>query len=215
MVSHSHPTISAERGETPPAVELDDLWQALEQLGGDSNYLLAALTNHIRALTPVRPSGLSAEQTEYLISSGAFTAESLAETQARVARGDLQQNMFESFLSHLHETATLDDLIGYLRWDEGTIRTAVDEGRLHAIEVAGQLRFPVWQLTYRGDKLLPGLPAILEAARTRMKSLALASFMTIPQESLIATGRQVPTEWLIQGNDVQEVVDVIINSGRT
>lgn len=205
----------AETGRTETELALDGLWEAIEGLSGDSSYLLTALTDHIRTLRPVRNSDLTPEQEEFLISSKSFTAESLAETEARVTRGDLQRRALQAFVTELHRTIALNDIMGHLRWDESTVRTALDEGRLHAVEISGQLRFPVWQLTYRGNKLLPGLAEILDAARDRVTSSALASFMTIPQRSLIATGRQAPTEWLIQGYDVQTIVDLIRHSGPT
>jgi len=204
-----------EAVRTETELALDGLWGAIEGLSGDSSYLLTALTDHIRALRPVRNSDLTPEQEDFLIGSGSFTAASLSETEARVTRGDLQRRALQAFVTELHRTIALNDIMGYLRWDDATIRRALDEGRLHAVVISGQLRFPVWQLTYRGDKLLPGLAEILNAARDRVTTSALASFMTIPQRSLIATGRQVPTEWLIQGNDVQTIVDLIRHSDLT
>jgi hypothetical protein len=151
--------------------------------------------------------GVSEEEQRkrYLIESGDFTAEELDAAAREVDRGALQLGIAEAFLSHLQSTMSLDDVTGFLGWDEKSARAAVSEQRLYAIDIAGRLRFPSWQFNVGSPhKLIPGLSEVIEVVTSRWEWPSVAGFMATPQSSLVAKGRKTPVEWLRDGGDVSE-----------
>ena len=163
---------------------------------------------------PVNREGrLTQQQQLFLIESGTFTAETLAATQREVDRGGLQLGAAEAFLSHLCATMALEDATGFLKCDEEAARTAVSEGGLYAIEISGRLRFPVWQFSLGSPgKVLPGLAEVIEVVTPRWDWHSVAGFMATPQSSLVAVGRKTPVEWLRDGGDVNDVIEIVEDS---
>jgi len=183
---------------------------AIEHLGGDSEYIVRALTEMLTAIKPVAPSELTKHHVRFLIESGEFTAETLAETQRRIQRGSLQLGAAEAWLSQIQATMSLDDTVGYLGWDELEVRDAVRDRRLFAIEVSERLRFPSWQFNVGSpEKLIPGLSEVIEVVSPRWSWQSVSGFMSTPQSSLIANGRKTPVAWLRDGGDIDAVRQIV------
>lgn len=180
--------------------------EALGAIGGDSKFLLAALTAFLSSQRPVVRDHLSVQERRFLVESGTFTAAELAETERDVGKGSLQLRATTAFLSHLSASLTLEDAASYLGAAETSVREAAAEGELHAVEIAGELRFPAWQFNVGSPtKLLPGLNELIRAATSRRDWRSLAAFMETPQADLVAKGRKTPAAWLRDGGDVRAV----------
>ncbi len=192
------------------AEALARLHAAVRRLNGGTTWILDSLAETMEAMDPIDKGGMSHEQQELLVAMGAFTAEELDHAQREVNRGSLKVSAVEAFLSKFYQTISLEDIAAYLRWDEGAVRLAVAEGRLCAAEIAGRLRFPVWQLSLPDpEKLLPGLQPLLQAASQRWDWSGLTAFMSTPQEDLVIDGQQTPAEWLRRGGSVDDVRGII------
>jgi len=213
-MTRSAPTPDGTDGRTRRQISdeaLQRLGDAIDHLAGDSEYIIRALTDRLLTLKPVTREGrLTQEQQRFLIESGTFTAETLATTQREVDRGGLQLGATEAFLSHVHATMSLDNVTGFLKWDEEAVRAAVSEGRLYAIEISGRLRFPAWQFDVGSpSKLLPGLTQIIGLITPRWQWQSAAGFMATPQRDLVARGRKTPIQWLRDGGDVDDVREIV------
>jgi len=211
--SAEEPRVSTPSGRAdgaPSDSALRALADAVARLGADPDWFALALTEALQAMKPVAPSELTRQQELFLVESGSFTAESLAEIQMEVKRGSMQLDAAEAWLSHIRATMSLDDVVGFLEWDETAVRTAASEGRLHAVDVSGKLRFPSWQFDIGSPgNLLPGLPTILEAVRPRWSWQSIVSFMSTPQSALVAEGRKTPVAWLRDGGNVDAVRQIV------
>lgn len=198
-----------------PAVEpsdegVRDFVDAVNALGADSRYVLSSLTEYTRTLSPVRPSELSDEQRTFLIESGEFTADGLAHTQARIARGSFQLDSLRWWLSEMHATMSVEEATGFLGCDEGELEAAVAEGRLYSVTIGGHRRFPMFQFSLRSPgKILPHFEALLPALRERWNWLSISRFFSTRQEDLVGEGRKTPTHWLEDGGDPQAVLDIV------
>jgi hypothetical protein len=186
------------------------LAEAVAHLANDPDYFLQALTDMLLAMRPVSKNRNTETERRFLIESGTFTADQWAETLASVDRGSLQLTETEGWLLNLFATMSLENVTGFLKWDEGAVRTAVSEGRLYAIEISGRLRFPAWQFNVGSpEKLIPGLSEVIEAVTPRWGWSSIGGFMNTPQSSLVAEGRKTPVEWLRDGGDVDEVRKIV------
>lgn len=216
-----------ENTSSPSAGHVDsdrELEQALEEavkrvvgaigrLANDAAWFTNSVADYLETLTPVREDGLTRQQEDYLIESGAFTAEELADTRREIARGGLQLSQAEAWLSHLCTTLSLRSVTVFLGWEEEAVRTAVSEGRLYAVEISGQLRFPDWQFDVALEgKVLPHLPALIEVLAPRWGFQGVAGFMSTRQSSLVAEGRKTPTSWLRDGGQIEAVERIIESS---
>jgi len=212
MTRSSHGSESADepRGSKLSIETLRLFGDAVEQLGGDSEYIVRSLSEMLTAMKPVAPSELTRHHVRFLVESGEFTAETLAETQRRVQRGSLQLGAAQAWLSQILATMSLDETVGYLGWDEIAVRDAVVERRLFAIDVSDRLRFPSWQFNVGSpEKLIPGLSEVIEVVLPRWSWQSVSGFMSTPQSSLIANGRKTPVAWLRDGGDVDAVRQIV------
>ena len=202
-------------GSGPGAVHVSEdairrLAEAVARLANDPEYFLEALTDMLLAMRPISLERLSGNEVRFLIESGAFSAEEWAETSAAVDRGRLQVGSTEGWLLGLFETSSMEVVTGFLDWNEETVRAAVAEGRLYAIEISGRLRFPTWQFSVGSpDKLLPGLTEILQVITPRWTWQSAAGCFATVQSSLVAEGPQTPVQWLRHGGDVHDVIEIV------
>ena len=208
----AHP--DTDRRRVDPSDEVvANFVDALNALGADSRYLLDSLAKFVWTLAPVRASGLSDERRDYLIETGDFTAEILAEAQEDIDRGGFQLSSIESWLPEMHQTLSLEGVTAFLGCDEDDVKRAVAEQRLHAVEIAGRLRFPAWQLSLRSPgQVLPHLQSFIPALDERWDWISISRFMNTRQEDLVAKGRKTPGAWLEDGGD-PEAVRRIVQSG--
>lgn len=186
------------------------LIEAVTSLAVDPEYFLNALTDHLLAMQPVSPDTLTKAEQDFLIKSGTFTTESWAAATDRHARGSAHVLMVRGWLLSLLETLPIWEAAVFLGREEDTVRKDAAAGRLYAIEVSGQLRFPRWQFDLGSPgKLLPGLSVLIAAAAPRWDWQSVAGFMSTPQFDLIAEGRQTPVEWLRGGGDIDSVTEIV------
>lgn len=212
MTPHAIPEESPD-GFVPTqfSADLADLGTAINRLGGHTSYIMRSLTEMLRAMRPVNlDRGLSGQQEQYLIESGAYTAESLTSASREVNQGVLQLSEAKAWLASLCATISLEEAAGFLEEDEESVRASVNAKRLHAVVVSGRLRFPIWQLSLGSQgKILPNLDQIIEAVTPQGDWQSVAGFMTTPQGDLVGEGRMTPIEWLRSGGDVDTVRAII------
>jgi hypothetical protein len=105
----------------------------------------------------------------------------------------------------LHDSAlTVGEAAETIGVDTSRIRHRLLARRLMGWKDRGGWRLPAWQFTDKG--VLPGLEIVLAALPTDQPALVVASFMTTPQEDLLARSRAItPSEWLQAGGDPQRV----------
>ena len=191
-----------------------DFVDAINALSADSKYLLDSMAMFVWTLAPVKVSGLSDERKDYLIESGAFTADRLAKTQADIDRGGFQLSSTESWLSEMRDTLSLESVTAFLGRDENDVKRAVADQRLHAVEIAGRLRVPAWQLSLRSyGKVLPHLEALLSALEKRWGWIRISRFFATRQGDLVAKGRKTPAAWLEDGGDPESVRRIVQRGG--
>lgn len=160
--------------------------------------------------------GLSDGEKRFLVETGAFTPDELtsevvARQVARLVRRELLR-MARDQLSMV----SLQELALARRESEGALRVAVAVGRLHAIEHDGTLWFPRWQFmpgVHLGS--IPHLEQLLAAASALWSWESLAGFMQTRQEDLQAYGRTTPLDWLLDGGDIEAVLQVIDDCTHT
>lgn len=158
-----------------------------------------------------RGSSLSNEQITYLIESGSFTAEELAEAQARIARGELAEAERRTQLAAIRASLSAAEVAAQLGVDVDEVDRLRDAGNLFAFAADGELRYPTWQFT--GDlrrPVLPGLALLVSAFPDDMHPASVRGFMSTPQSSARIDGVAVtPVAWLQHGGDPQLLTDII------
>ena len=186
------------------------LAEAVARLANDPEYFVEALTDMLLAMKPISLEKLSDNEVRFLIESGAFTADEWAETSASVDRGSLQLRTTETWLLGLFATVSIEDVTGFLGWNESDVTDAVADGRLYAIDISGRLRFPGWQFDVGSpSKLLPGLTQMIGIITPRWDWQSAAGFMATPQRDLVAQGRKTPIQWLRDGGDFDDVREIV------
>lgn len=158
-----------------------------------------------------RGGALTEEQAAFLIESGTFTAESLAATEASVARGDLAKLERKTRLEAITGSLNAAEVALKLSIDASRVRHRQAKGSLYSFIAGGKRRYPTWQFTDDpAQPVLPGLATLVKAFPDDMHPASIQNFMATPQESLRVNGhRLTPTEWLLHGGDLQAVVDII------
>ncbi|MBF4580799.1 hypothetical protein [Frigoribacterium sp. VKM Ac-2530] len=193
------------------------LAQAVERLGNDADYFMDALTEKLLSIEPrLKPEPDGESDRAFLITSGSFSAAEYDAARRSVARGSLQLRVVESWFSSLAGTLSLTAIARFLHWSEDEVTTAATDGRLHAVEISGRLRFPEWQLSLSSPgKLLPGLAEVIAAASSEQSWIILAGLMGTPQEDLYGEGNKTPVAWLRDGGDVRRVTDIVMSPWLT
>ena len=140
------------------------LAEAVAHLANDSDYFLQVLTDVLTAMRSISRERLTDNEVRFLIESGGFTAEAWAETSASVDRGYLQRGETPGWLLDLFATMSLENVSGFLGWDEKAVQTAVTDARLYAVNVSGRLlakaetstpSLTSWKVRIGADRLGP------------------------------------------------------------
>jgi hypothetical protein len=156
-------------------------------------------------------SSLSDEQIAFLIESGEFTPEELAETQASIARGELAESERRTRQSAVKASLSAEEVATQLGIDVAQVEYRQADGSLFAFTTHGQRRYPTWQFT--GDPrqpVLPGLARLVSGFPDDKHPASILGFMSTPQESLrVDDERLTPVEWLLQGGNPQRLVDIL------
>lgn len=189
------------------------LIDAARSQGRDQETVIALINEATDALTERQPRGgaLTEDQVAFLIESGTFTPERLAEVEASVARGDLAELERRTRLEAVTGSLSAAEAAEILGIDASRVRHRLGNGSLLGFMIGGKRRLPAWQFTDDPKHpVLPGLTQVIGALPHDMHPASVQNFMTTPQEDLVIDDRQVtPVEWLRLGRDPQEVVDIL------
>ncbi len=143
----------------------------------------------------VSMSGLSEKDQATLIADLADPA-----SQGRVHRENAVAAVTEMLASSLGY-AEVAELLGV---NASTVTRAATAGRLYAVIVDGQRRFPSWQ--FLDGKQLPGFAEIAGAIPDGLSPNTVAAVMTTPDEWLNDTS---PVQWLASGGRPDRVVSLL------
>lgn len=204
-------SISATPQEVEASVRY--LIDAARSQGRDQETVVALLHEAADALKERQPRGdaLTDGQVAFLIESGTFTPERLAEVEASVARGDLAELERRTRLEAVTGSLSAAEAAQRLGIDSSRVRHRLSKGSLLGFMIGGKRRLPAWQFTDDPKQpVLPGLSLVISALPQDMHPASVQNFMSTPQEDLLIDDHEVtPVEWLRLGGDPQEVVDIL------
>lgn len=154
---------------------------------------------------------LSAEQAAFLISSGAFTEQGLAEVQACVARGELAAHERRTAQNAIAQSLAAEDVAALLHIDVSEVEQRRTGRELFAFVFEGACRYPTWQFTGDpGQPVLPHMAAVVDAFPASMHPATVLGFMSTPQRSALRDGQRVTLPvWLLAGGDPQVLRDIL------
>lgn len=157
------------------------------------------------------PAALTAEQRTCLIESGAFTAEDLATSDARVARGVLRVSEQRTALQAIAASYGESEVAQHLGISGEEVSTLRAAGELFAFDSTGITVHPRWQFTADApDQRLPYLDRIIKAAPEGWHPASLQGFMTTPQRHLQSDGKRLtPIQWLLQGRGPDRISELL------
>lgn len=163
---------------------------------------LSTLPDPAATTLPARQRDLLVSMSGLLEKNRATLTADLAEpaAQARVQREDAVSAVTGMLASSLGY-AQVAELLGV---NASTVTRAAAAGRLYAIIVDGQRRFPSWQ--FEGGKQLPGLTQIAGAIPDGLSPNTVAAVMTTADEWLNDTS---PVQWLASGGRPDRVVSLL------
>lgn len=171
----------------------------------------AQLSAHVRPSSP----GLSPDQRAFLIESGAFTPEQFAETEHRVARGELREDENRTRLGTIARSYGEHTVAARLNLDRDELHKRRQEGDLYAFDASGITVYAKWQFTDQTDDgLLPHLSRVVTLLIEDWHPASVEGFMTVPKDSLIYRGEwQTPVQWLLRGASPHRV-EMILEGER-
>lgn len=175
----------------------------------DAREFLALVEQAARRLSPGDPEPahyFSAGQREVLADVGLdLSAQGADEPDPRATTVATQAVFADSALT-VTETATR------LGVDDSRVRHRLKQHRLTGWKGHGGWRLPAWQFT--ADAALPGLDVVLPAVPDDQPALAVAGFMTTPQDDLrIHDTPASPRDWLLAGGDPARVAELAATLG--
>ena len=190
-----------------------DLLEAAEASEHGHELVIALLRESADLVKKRQPLGgaLTKEQVAFLIQSGEFTAEEFAETESRVARGDLAEGERRTRLGAVTASLSSAEVALRLGIHASGVHHRQAKGSLYSFIAGGKRRYPTWQFTENATQpVLPGLVAVIRAFPADKHPASIQGFMATPQESLRVDGESVtPPVWLLQGGDPQAVADIL------
>ena len=97
----------------------------------------------------------------------------------------MQLGETQGWLLDLFAIMSLDNVTGFLSWDEKTVDAAVAEGHLYTINISGRFRVTLWQFNVgHPNKLIAGLTEVVEVVTPRWDWESVAGFMATSQSSV-------------------------------
>ncbi len=172
----------------------------------------AQLLRRVRSYSP----GLTPQQRRYLVESGDFTPEEFAETEGRVARGELREMEQRTSLNAVAASYGESEVAALLEIPREEVRRLYSENKLYAFDAAGVTVYPRWQFTEETpDGLLPHLDHLLQSFLPDERHPAsIQGFMTVPKDDLSFHGEwQSPVQWLLRGAS-PDLIDEILEGER-
>jgi hypothetical protein len=215
--------------ETSPEVDRVEAVRAFEVIltlrsaardqGRDAETFRALMAESMRLLGERHPRGsaLTADRARYLVASGAYTQEQIDRAEEAIASGALTELEQTGRLRGVTESLSTGEVAALLGVDTSRVRHRQAAGLLYSFLVGRHRRYPSWQFTDRDPKVLPHLPALVAfIGAADLQHGTVTGVMATPQESLVAPSRgadahdtrMTPAEWLAEGNDPREVLDI-------
>lgn len=167
----------------------------------------------------VRPqshsSGMSPAVRAFLVESDEFTPEGFAETEERVARGELREVEHRTRLETIAASYGESEVAERLGLGIGEVRDRARAGELFSFDAAGIAVYPRWQLAEQTeDGVLPHLAHVLASLIDDWDPASVQGFMTAPKDDLIYRGEwQTPIQWLLRGESPRRI-DVILEGEK-
>lgn len=210
MQGHSEPP--AAPSHVPTSEVIDRFAQAVARLEVDGDWLVEALTRHMRSMQSTDPS-LSADDRKLLLADLASSLGMPIDREASaIDRGDLHLKIVRTWLNSVCATLSVDETKAFLQIDDEELVRRVASRHLVPVKLNGQLRFPDWQFDPRNSpmKTIRNLPDIFESLEADGAGWQSdAAFMATPQDSLRAVVATTPYQWLQAGGAVSAVLDLI------
>lgn len=193
-----------------------ELQRVLSEQGRDPEIVPVMLheLRQIIAERAPRGRGLTDEQARYLVESGDFTAEELAETERAVADGELALEERNVRLGAISRSLSATEAARRLGVDPSRVRHRQAKGLLYGVLIGGRRRYPEWQFVPGSGDPLPKLGQVIKAFPEDWQLATVESFMTTPKSALRAPGdrngeRLTPVEWLLNGGDPEAIVGIL------
>lgn len=141
------------------------------------------------------------------MSSGALSAQELADAQACVARGELDELEHQTAQHALDQALRTEEVATRLGIDTDEVERRLREQTLFAFTSNDQRHYPKWQFTADADQpVLSGLAEVVDAIPAGMLGATILGFMTMTQDETRINGVSVtPRTWLLSGGDPQVV----------
>lgn len=206
-----------DRIRKPSPEALKAFIAAVTRATNDPDFLIAALNDRLAATEPIskRPALVAAARLE-VVRAGGITAEEIVALIDLVLLNSLKIADVLRWSVELTQTRSFKDTMALLQWSDEELASAVEEQRIVAITVDAQSRFPEWQFTFdTPDRLLPGLGDLAKAIGRQPPWELVGAFMRTQQDSFGGWAPRSPRQWLLAGNDVQEVIDALTSSNET
>lgn len=154
---------------------------------------------------------ISPQERSYLLTSGAFTLEELAESEQRVGRGALREAEYRSELGAMAASYCETDVAHRLGIQPDEVRDRSTSGKLFAFNAGGSWLYPKWQFDDETPEgVLPHLARILDALRPDEREPAsVQGFMTSLQADLVDGAELTPRQWLLRGGAAEPIEDIL------
>lgn len=162
-------------------------------------------------LSGPRGAPLTQDQRDYITGGDPALVARLQAAQERVDDGEFEAGIQKLAARTTAAALTTAEAAEFLGIDASRVRHRHKEGTLYGFKVGGNLRFSNWQFDEElVQRVIPGVPQIVEAISSSMHPASVAGLMTTPQRSLLIQGEPVtPVEWLVGGGDVKAVTDIV------
>lgn len=151
------------------------------------------------------------EEEDFLIRSGSMTRAQYEESEAAVARGELDAIERRTELEGLVASLTAEEAADWLGISDAELDALLAAGAVTAFVCNGELRYPAWQFTE--DPAMPvlsGLTRLTPAWGDQKHPSTILGFMYNADLEIEGTDESfTPVEWLTIGGDVQVVLDYL------
>lgn len=148
-----------------------------------------------RCMRPPSP-GLSMEQRAYLVESGSFTSEQFAQTEQRIARGELREDENRTYLGTIARPYGEQAAAARLGLELDELQRNQRTGALYAFDASGVTVYPRWQfINQTDDGPVPHLALVVTGLLEGWHPASVEGFMPTPKDSLIYRGEwQTPIQ---------------------
>jgi len=202
---------SAEFSPQIPAALMAGIADGIERFGPDAEPIARALDECLARLRaePVKHT-LDIDQTGWLVDSGVISASERADLHRGAQISNGLRSAVRGAVASLHASMSLQEVASFLEQTDEAVRAAEAAAELFAVEVAGQLRFPLWQFDRREcDGRLRGLTETIRMLTDLTFWPRVDVFMQTPNDLLLDYGPRSPVEWLRAGGDIRVLADAV------